>query len=82
MAKSGLHSFPTNRLAAERWILAIKAFDLMDRLNDNKLAHSFYKICRNHFQETDFQLNGKGQRIVKPDSVPSLLLPLESDVSC
>lgn len=82
VARNGLHSFPSNKLTAERWIIAIKAFYLMDRLNNNKLSHSYYKLCKKHFQESDFQLNGKGQRIVKPDSIPSLFLPNEIDVSC
>lgn len=78
-AKNGFHSFPSNKLAAERWIMAIKAFNLLDRLKTNKL--SFYKVCRKHFKDTDLQLNGKGQTVVKPDSTPSLFLPDDIDVS-
>lgn len=81
VAKSGFHSFPSNILVAERWIFAIKAFNLQDRLNANKLSHSFYKVCKKHFTDSDFRLNGKGQTVVKADSVPSLFLPDDIDVS-
>lgn len=81
VAKNGLHSFQSNRLLAQRWITALKAFNLEDRLNSNTLAHSFYKVCRKHFKDTDFQLNGKGQTVVKADSVPSLFLPDDIDVT-
>lgn len=82
VGKNGLHSFPSNKDVAEKWIFALKAFNLMDRLNDNKLAHSFNKVCKRHFKETDFKLNGKGQSIVKHDSIPSLFLPTQIDVGC
>lgn len=77
--KNGFHSFPSNILAAERWVRAIQAWNLVDRLKANKVSHSFYKVCRKHFKDTDFQLNGKGQIVVKADSTPSLFLP--DDVS-
>lgn len=80
IAKNGFHSFPSKKLIAERWIIAIKAFNLEERLNENKLAHSFYKICKKHFKNTDFELNGKGQSVIKTDSVPSLFLPEDIDV--
>lgn len=75
VAKNGLHSFPSNKLAAERWIIAMKASNLMDRFHSGKLSHSYQKVCKRHFKADDFQLNGKGQAVVKPDSTPSLFLP-------
>lgn len=80
VAKNGVHSFPTNKAAAERWVMAAKAFHLIERLHANKLAHSYYKICRKHFVESDFQTNGKGQIVIKPESTPSLFLPDGIDV--
>lgn len=80
VAKNGFHSFPSNKLAAERWIIAIKAFNLVDKLNENKLANSFNKVCRKHFNETDLQVNGKGKIVVKPGATPSLFLPDDVDV--
>lgn len=80
VAKNGLHSFPSNKSVAEKWIMAIKAFHLMDRLNTKGLSHSFHKICKKHFKDSDMKLNGKGQCVVKPNSIPSLLLP-DTDVS-
>ncbi|KAG4074956.1 hypothetical protein HA402_014535 [Bradysia odoriphaga] len=79
IAKNGLHSFPSNRLAAEKWIEATKAFHLINRLYTNTLSHSYYKVCKKHFEQTDFQLNGKGQIVVKSDSIPSLFLPDDAD---
>lgn len=80
IAKNGFHSFPSNKLVAEKWIMAIKGFNLMDRLNTNNLSHSFYQICKKHFKDSDLQLNGKGQCVVKTNSIPSLFLP-DDDVS-
>lgn len=80
IATNGFHSFPSKKSLAERWITAIKASHLEDRLNSNTLSRSFNKICKKHFLPTDFQLNGKGQMVVKDDSVPSLFLPDDIDV--
>lgn len=77
IAKSGLHSFPSNKSTAEKWIRAIKSYNLLDRLHDNKLSRSYHKICKIHFREDDFTQNGKGQVIIKAGSVPSLFLPIE-----
>lgn len=81
MGKNGFHGFPSNKVLAEKWIMAIKAYHLMDRLNTSKLSHSFHKICKRHFQRNDFELNGKGQTVIKAGSVPSLFLPVEIDVT-
>ncbi|XP_037030403.1 uncharacterized protein LOC119070238 [Bradysia coprophila] len=75
VGKSGFHSFPTNKVSAERWIVATKSHHLIDRLAANKLSNSFYKVCRKHFADTDFTKNGKGQIIIKQESTPSLFLP-------
>lgn len=80
VARNGLHSFPTNKVAAERWVKATKAFHLIERLNANTLSHSFYKICRKHFVESDFTTNGKGQIVIKHESTPSLFLPDDINV--
>lgn len=80
VATNGLHSFPADKKLAEKWIEAIKAFNLMDRLNENKLAHSHRKVCKKHFCETDFLPNTNGRQLV-PNSVPSLFLP-DDTVTC
>ncbi|XP_037024116.1 uncharacterized protein LOC119066004 [Bradysia coprophila] len=77
---SGLHRFPKDKSAAEKWIFAIKALHLVDRLNSNKLSGSFYKVCRKHFAQSDLIVNGKGQVIVKQGSTPSLFLPADFDI--
>ncbi|XP_037049980.1 uncharacterized protein LOC119084205 isoform X2 [Bradysia coprophila] len=80
VGNNNFHSFPTNKLRAEKWIAATKAFHLVERLNANKLANSYYKVCRKHFDGSDLTKNGKGQIVVKPDCLPSLFLPNETVV--
>lgn len=75
VAKNGLHSFPSNKSQAQKWIEAIKTDDLMDLLTENKLSRSYRKVCRKHFSETDFQPNENGKSQLLPNSVPSILLP-------
>lgn len=72
-ATNGLHSFPANKSIAQKWIEAIKNNELINLLNENKLARSFRRVCKNHFKKSDFVQNSNGQLI--PNSVPSLFLP-------
>ena len=74
----GLHSFPANKTVAEKWIMAIKAYHLLDLLKENKLARSYRKVCKKHFNEEDY-VNGTNQLV--QNSVPSLFLP-DEDVVC
>lgn len=81
VAKNGLHSFPSNKSLAEKWIMSIKHEDLINLLNEKKLARSYHKVCKKHFAESDFQPNVKGKSELLPNSIPSLLLPDEAVVS-
>lgn len=48
----------------------------MDRRNKNEANFKGYaKICRYHFRESDFTINHRGQRGLRPKAVPSLNLP-------
>lgn len=80
MGNNEFHSFPKNKLVAEKWISATKTFHLNDHLNAGKLSGSFYKVCRKHFPQSDLVKNGKGQTVVKQGYVPSLFLPTDIDV--
>lgn len=80
VAKNGLHSFPSKKILAEKWILAIKAFDLIDDLNENKLSRSYRKVCKKHFRECDFIANLDGKSQLVPNSVPSIYLPPDETV--
>lgn len=74
---NGLHSFPSKKQLAEKWILAIKAFELINVLNENKLSRSYRKVCKKHFRESDFIPNVDGKSQLAPNSVPSMFLPDE-----
>lgn len=77
---NGLHSFPTKKILAEKWILAIKAFDLIDYLKENRLSRSYRKVCNKHFRECDFVANFDGKSQLVPNSVPSIFLPPDDTV--
>lgn len=81
IAKSGLHSFPSKQSLAEKWILAIKAFDLINDLENNKLARLYRKVCKKHFRECDFVPNVDGKSQLAKDSVPSIFLPEKAEVN-
>lgn len=75
VATNGLHSFPANKVQAKKWILAIKAFDLIDYLDENKLSRSYRKVCKNHFRDCEFIPNIDGKSRLVPNSIPSVSLP-------
>lgn len=81
VAKNGLHSFPSNKSLAEKWIYAIRSDHLIELLNEKKLARSYHKVCKKHFRDIDFAQNLKGKSELIPNSVPSLFLPDEAIVS-
>lgn len=81
VAKNGLHSFPSNKSQAAKWIMSTKNDELMNFLNENKLARSYHKVCKKHFAESDFQPNIKGKSELVPNAVPSLFLPDKAAVS-
>lgn len=62
-----LHSFPKNQDQCEKWIVATKSFFL----NKETAYQTFYKVCRKHFQPTDF----KSSNLLNKNVVPSLMLP-------
>lgn len=75
VAKNGLHSFPSSKPVAEKWLMAVKALELTDLNNQGKLARSYHKVCKKHFMESDFQPNIDGKSLLVTNSVPSLFLP-------
>lgn len=81
IAKNGLHSFPSNKSIAKKWLMAIKALNLIDLLNEGKLSRSYHKVCKKHFGEKDFQSNIDGKSQLVTNSVPSLYLP-DDAVAC
>lgn len=64
------HSFPRNPVIRRKWVEATKTF----HISESELKN-FAKVCRYHFQESDFIINGRGQRCLKPNTIPSLSLP-------
>lgn len=75
VATNGLHSFPSNEIMARKWIAAIKASDLLDKLKANKLSRSYKKVCNKHFRESDFQPSADGKSMLVANSIPSRFLP-------
>lgn len=80
IATKGLHCFPSNNLLAVKWIMAIKAYNLIGRLNENKLS-SYLKVCNRHFNQNDFQENIDGKSQLVANCVPSLFLPGDNIVN-
>lgn len=65
------HSFPSDRRIREKWIEVTKTSHLAkDGFN------GYAKVCKYHFRESDFVINSRGQRGLKPGSIPSLKLPV------
>lgn len=75
-AVENLHSFPSDKILAVKWIMATKAYPLIDRLNENKL--SYFKVCKKHFKESDFKSNNN--RFLVTNAIPSLFAPDDSVV--
>lgn len=65
--KRMLHLFPKKQHQCEKWIIATKNFFL----NAETAYQTYYKVCRKHFQQTDF----KTSNLLKKNVVPSLMLP-------
>lgn len=76
----GFHAFPSNKEVASKWINATKAYELIDRFNDNKLSRSWYKVCNKHFKESDYETNPNGDRRLLKGVIPSLLLPSQTKI--
>lgn len=65
--KRSLHSFPKNQEQCQKWIDATLTYFL-----DSETAwKTFHKVCRKHFEETDF----RHSNLLKKGVVPSLMLP-------
>lgn len=76
VGKRIFHTFPANVELRQKWIDATKTSNLA-----TKDLIGYAKVCRYHFRETDFIINHRNQRGLKPNTVPSLLLPaLEATV--
>lgn len=70
-ANNELHNFPANENVRLQWIRQTQTF----QLDPAKVSNSYYKVCRLHFRENEFEKNYFGQiRLVK-NAVPSQLLP-------
>lgn len=67
IGKKTLHSFPKNELQCRKWIVATMCF----HLNKQTAWESHHKVCRKHFQNTDF----RNYNLLKKNVVPSLMLP-------
>lgn len=64
------HAFPANKDVRSEWIQNTKTFHLTE-----KELKGYAKVCAYHFRETDFELNCRGQRGLKKNTVPTLRLP-------
>lgn len=64
------HSFPRNAAVREIWIRNTKTSHLTE-----KQLSSYGKVCKYHFNESDFETNARGQQGLKKDAVPSVNLP-------
>lgn len=64
------HAFPAHPELRQQWIDRTKTFNLTE-----KELNGYAKVCRYHFNETDFVVNQRNQRGLKPNTVPSLRLP-------
>lgn len=67
------HSFPKNAAVREIWIRNTKTSHLTAKQLD-----SYGKICKYHFNETDFETNARGQQGLKKNAVPTRHLPTDS----
>lgn len=70
VGKKIFHAFPANPEIRQKWIDTTKTSHLTE-----KDLMGYAKVCRYHFRETDFVLNHRNQRALKPKTVPSLRLP-------
>lgn len=64
------HAFPANPDLRKQWIDRTRTSDLTE-----KELNGYAKVCRYHFNETDFVVNQRNQRGLKANTVPSLRLP-------
>lgn len=65
-----LHSFPKNPDIRKIWVRNTKTFHLTE-----KQLNSYAKVCKYHFNESDFEVNARGQQGLKKNSVPTQNLP-------
>lgn len=69
-ANNGLYNFPANENVRLQWINLTQTF----YLDPAKVKSSFYRVCRLHFRDCDFEDFFGKLRLVK-NAVPSQLLP-------
>lgn len=65
---SGFHSFPSDKQRCSQWITITKTH----QFDPQTLPKSFRKICRRHFQPSDYEDDSTK---LKKNAVPSLHLP-------
>lgn len=71
------HSFPTNQKYAQKWINAVKLFDVA--INKKTACKSYYQVCHKHFKKEDYTSNCF--RFLKKRVVPSLEIPVSNAVT-
>lgn len=64
------HSFPKNPDVRRIWVENTKTFHFSE-----KQLNSYCKVCKYHFNESDFELNPRNQQGLKKNAVPTMNLP-------
>ena len=72
------HRFPKSTIITSQWIKATRSPRLLD-LTPKQVHDNRYVICHLHFHPQDYQCSTR--RKLKEGTVPSLLLPEETDSS-
>lgn len=71
------HSFPKNADTAQKWIEAVKLFDI--KINRANVWKTYHQVCRRHFKEEDYTSNCL--KFLKKGVVPSLGIPVVNPVT-
>lgn len=64
------HSFPKNPEVRQIWVRNTKTFLLTE-----KQLNSYGKVCKYHFNESDFEINARNQQGLKKNAIPTVHLP-------
>ncbi|XP_037038242.1 52 kDa repressor of the inhibitor of the protein kinase-like isoform X3 [Bradysia coprophila] len=64
----GMHRFPADPQLKRKWMDVTRT----QHLQDSKSC----RICRKHFKDSDLLVDQDGKRILAPNAVPSLCLPM------
>lgn len=66
-SSNGFHNFPTNRKVCLEWMQKTGKQDW----DVDKIPKSFHKVCKNHFESNDFEINMNGKKRLRKGAVPS-----------